>query len=493
LAFRRINFASAAGQENQFEKYELSYSYWIGSSCSVAYQFQVVLQLQHPIWASTQQPGLPNLPGNAWRASGYQQKAIRLGIKSALALNCKISEFTQFARKNYFYPDLPKNYQISQFEEPLAANGYLNLKNRKINIKRAHLEEDAGKLIHYREETCSFVDFNRCGVPLLEIVSEPELKSPEEAEEYLNLLKLILKYLEVSDCNMEEGSLRCDANLSISPEGEKELGTKTEVKNMNSFKSVRKALTYEQERQIKLLERGEKVKQETRLWEEKKGITLPMRGKEESPDYRYFPEPDLIPFSPQEKKLNEIKNEIGELPEARKQRFIQDYQLPDYDAGVLTSQKPLADYFEEVVIHFKEAKLVSNWILTELLGRLNSQHLTISQSPVTPIYLAELLQMIAENKVSGKMGKEILDKVFQTRKSPGLIVKEDGLTQISGSTELLKVVQETIKENPKTISDYKKGKERALGFLVGMVMKKTKGRANPANVNQLLQEEIKKQ
>ena len=387
---------------------------------------------------------------------------------------------------------MPKNYQISQFEEPLAINGYFNLKNRKINIKRAHLEEDAGKLIHREEEICSFVDFNRCGVPLLEIVSEPELKSPEEAEEYLNLLKLILKYLEVSDCNMEEGSLRCDANLSVNPEGEKELGTRTEVKNMNSFKSVRKALAYERERQIKLLEAGEKVNQETRLWEEKKGITLPMRGKEESPDYHYFPEPDLIPFTPQEKKLNKIKNEIGELPEARKQRFIQNYHLSDYDANLLTSQKPLADYFEEVVIHFKEAKLVSNWILTELLGRLNSQHLTISQSPVTPIYLAELLQMIAENKVSGKMGKEILDKVFKTKKSPGLIVQEEGLTQISGSFVLQKFVQEAIKENPKTISDYKKGKEKAIGFLVGVVMRKTKGRANPANVNQLLQEELKK-
>ncbi len=420
------------------------------------------------------------------------EKAVRLGIKSALALNCKISEFTQFARKNYFYPDLPKNYQISQFEEPLATNGYLNLKRGEVGIKRAHLEEDAGKLIHREEETCSFIDFNRCGIPLLEIVSEPELKSPEEAEEYLNLLKLILKYLEVSNCNMEEGSLRCDANLSVSPKGEKELGTRTEVKNINSFKNVRKALAYERERQIKLLESGEKVNQETMLWNEKKGITLSMRGKEESPDYRYFPEPDLIPFILEEKKLNEIKKGIDELPETRKQRFILNYHLTDYDAKLLTSQKPLADYFEEVTIHFKEAKLVSNWVLTELLGRLNSQHLTISQSPVTPIYLAELLQMIAENKVSGKMGKEILDKVFQSGKSPGSIVQEGGLTQISGSNELLRVVREVIKENPKTISDYKKGKEKAIGFLVGMVMQKTRGRANPANVNKLLQEELKK-
>ena len=420
------------------------------------------------------------------------EKAVRLGIKSALALNCKISEFTQFARKNYFYPDLPKNYQISQFEEPLATNGYLNLKSGKVGIKRAHLEEDAGKLIHREEETCSFVDFNRCGIPLLEIVSEPELKSPEEAEEYLNLLKLILKYLEVSNCNMEEGSLRCDANLSISPEAEKELGTRTEVKNINSFKNVRKALAYERKRQIKLLESGEKVNQETMLWNEKKGITLSMRGKEESPDYRYFPEPDLIPFILEENKVNEIKKELGELPEARKQRFIQNYHLTDYDVGVLTAQKPLADYFEEVIAYFKEAKLVSNWVLTELLGRLNSQHLTISQSPVTPIYLAELLQLIAENKVSGKMGKEILDKVFQSGKSPGSIVQEGGLTQISGSNELLQLVREVIKENPKTISDYKKGKEKAIGFLVGMVMRKTKGRANPAEVNKLLQEELKK-
>ncbi len=420
------------------------------------------------------------------------EKAVELAVKSALALNCKISKFSRFARKNYFYPDLPKNYQISQFEEPVATNGYIDLKGKKIRINRAHLEEDAGKLIHSEKEDYSFVDLNRCGIPLLEIVSEPEIENPEEAEEYLNLLKLILKYLEVSNCNMEEGSLRCDANLSVSPRGEKKLGTRTEVKNMNSFKNVRKALAYERERQIELLEKGEKVKQETRLWEEKKGITLAMRSKEESPDYRYFPEPDLIPFILEENRIKKIKKEIGELPEARKQRFMQNYHLSDYDAKLLTSQKPLADYFEKVVLRFEEAKLVSNWILTELLGRLNSQHLSISQSPVTPDYLAELLQLIAENRVSGKMGKEILGKVFQSGKSPGSIINEEKLTQISGSSELLKLVREAIKENPKTISDYKKGKERALGFLVGMVMRKTKGRANPTNVNKILQEEIKK-
>ena len=420
------------------------------------------------------------------------EKAVELAVKSALALNCKISKFSRFARKNYFYPDLPKNYQISQFEEPVATNGYIDLKGKKIRINRAHLEEDAGKLIHSEKEDYSFVDLNRCGIPLLEIVSEPEIENPEEAEEYLNLLKLILKYLEVSNCNMEEGSLRCDANLSVSPRGEKKLGTRTEVKNMNSFKNVRKALAYERERQIELLEKGEKVKQETRLWEEKKGITLAMRSKEESPDYRYFPEPDLTPFILEENRIKKIKKEIGELPEARKQRFMQNYHLSDYDAKLLTSQKPLADYFEKVVLRFEEAKLVSNWILTELLGRLNSQHLSISQSPVTPDYLAELLQLIAENRVSGKMGKEILGKVFQSGKSPGSIINEEKLTQISGSSELLKLVREAIKENPKTISDYKKGKERALGFLVGMVMRKTKGRANPTNVNKILQEEIKK-
>ncbi|HCG76381.1 MAG: Asp-tRNA(Asn)/Glu-tRNA(Gln) amidotransferase GatCAB subunit B [bacterium (Candidatus Ratteibacteria) CG_4_10_14_3_um_filter_41_18] len=420
------------------------------------------------------------------------EQAVRLAIKSAFALHCEILKFTRFARKNYFYPDLPKNYQISQFEEPLAINGYLNLGKKKIGIKRAHLEEDAGKLLHPEEEAYSLVDFNRCGIPLLEIVSQPELKSPQEAEDYLNVLKLILKYLEVSDCNMEEGSLRCDANLSVRPQGENNLGVKTEVKNMNSFKSVRKALSYERERQIKLLEKGGKVNQETMLWDEKKGITLPMRSKEESQDYRYFPEPDLIPLALNEEWLKKIEQEVAELPETRKKRFIENYFLSDYDAGVLTSQKPLADYFEETVSRGGKPKLVSNWILTELLGRLNSRHLTIGQSPFTPAHLVELLKLIEEGKISGKIGKDILAKVFDSGKSPTSIIKEEKLTQISGNALLLKVVVEVIKENPKTISDYKKGKERALGFLVGMVMKKTKGRANPANVNKLLQEEIKK-
>ncbi len=440
------------------------------------------------------------------------EKAVRLAVKSAFALNCKVSKFARFARKNYFYPDLPKNYQISQFEEPLATDGYINLHphlspgaslplreyiprikegGRKIRIKRAHLEEDAGKLLH-EGETYSLIDFNRCGIPLLEIVSQPEIENPQEAEDYLNLLKLILKYLEVSDCNMEEGSLRCDANLSVRPEGKKEMGIKTEVKNMNSFKSVRKALTYERDRQIELLEKGERVSQETRLWDEKSQITLSMRSKEESQDYRYFPEPDLIPLTPKEEWIRKIEKEVTELPEARKKRFIESYHLSDYDAAVLTSQKPLADYFEEVVKQFRKPKLVSNWILTELLGRLNSQHLTISQSPLTPTYLTELLQLIEDGKISGKIGKGILLKVFQTEKSPASIVKEEGLTQISSQTELLRLVQEAIRENPKTVSDYKKGKERALGFLVGMVMRKTKGRANPVNVNKLLQEELKK-
>ena len=420
------------------------------------------------------------------------EDAVKLAVKMVLALNCRIPEKTSFFQKNYWYPDLPKGYQLSQCIEPIGFDGYLNASKKTIRVKEAHLEEDVGKLIHNKDGNCTLIDFNRSGIPLLEIVTQPDIESSEEADDFLRRIKLIAQYLGVSNCNMEEGSLRCDGNLSVRAEEKKELGTKTEVKNMNSFKTLRKALSYEKNRQIELLKKGEEIIQETRQWDEEKGITVAMRVKTESHNVRYFVEPDLPALIIEKDWIRKIREEMDELPQAKKERFIEKYNISDYEANILTSQKPLADYFEESVKHFRKPKLITNWILTELLGRLNFQHLTIDQSPVTPIYLAELLQLIAGNKVSGKMGKEILDKVFQTGKSPTLIVKEGGLTQISGSSELLKFVREVIKENPKTISDYKKGKERAIGFLVGMVMRKTKGRANPSNVNKFLQEELKK-
>jgi aspartyl-tRNA(Asn)/glutamyl-tRNA(Gln) amidotransferase subunit B len=310
------------------------------------------------------------------------KKAVELAIKTAIVFNSNISSFCRFARKNYFYPDLPKNYQISQYEEPLATGGFLEVDGRKINFKRIHLEEDAGKLLHSEKGNFSYVDFNRSGIPLLEMVTEPDIRSPEEAEKFLEKLKKILEYLEISDCNMEEGSLRCDANISVRKKGENLLGVKTEVKNMNSFKSVRKALLYESKRQIEILKKGERIIQETRLWNEKQQITEPMRTKEEAHDYRYFPEPDRVPLEIDEKWISEIKSQIGELPDERKERFKNQYKLSDYDANVLTSQKGIADYFEECVKLYKNPKIVANWIMDQLLSLTKGKILKASEIPL---------------------------------------------------------------------------------------------------------------
>jgi len=418
------------------------------------------------------------------------KKVVEFAIKMALATNCEIANISQFARKHYFYPDLPKGYQISQYELPLAEHGWLiievNGEEKKIGITRIHIEEDAGKLIHHEHRPISYVDLNRAGVPLIEIVSEPDLRSPDEAVAYLKRLRQLVRYLEICDGNMEEGSLRCDANVSIRERGAKEFGVKTELKNMNSFKHVHKALEYEIRRQTALLMDGQKVIQETRLWNESKGITLPMRGKEEAHDYRYFPEPDLVPLKVSDDWIEDIKSGLPELPDAKKSRFIEQYKLPAYDAGVLTSSRELASYYERCVELFNKPKTVSNWIMVELLRELKHDERDITECPIPPENLAQLLKLIDDGTISGKIAKTVFEKSYKTGKAPKDIVEEEGLVQVNDEGELTKVVQEVISEHHKEVEKYKAGKTKILGFLVGQVMKKTKGKANPQKVNELL-------
>ncbi|MBI4368032.1 MAG: Asp-tRNA(Asn)/Glu-tRNA(Gln) amidotransferase subunit GatB [Candidatus Omnitrophica bacterium] len=427
------------------------------------------------------------------------EKVLELAIKVGLALNCRISERIKFDRKNYFYPDLPKAYQISQYDMPVASKGFLVveikgdggvLTEKRIGITRAHLEEDAGKLLHEGIKDGSWVDYNRAGVPLLEIVSEPDLRTPEEAFQYLVSLKAILQYLEVSDCNMEEGSLRCDANVSIRSIGETKLGTKVEIKNMNSFRAVQKALAYEVKRQTKAVESGEKIIQETRLWNESKSETFSMRSKEQAHDYRYFPEPDLVPFSVASEKIETIKKSLPELPKARWDRFKTRYGLSDYDAYVLTSDKILGDYFEACIQEKADPKLTSNWIQSELLALLNAGKIAIGDSPVKAKDLAGLIRLIGNNTVSGKIAKEILPMMFETRKSAETIVKEKGLVQVTDLKVLEEAADRVIRANAKSVSDLKAGKKQALGFLVGQVMKETKGKANPKLINEILTQKL---
>lgn len=424
------------------------------------------------------------------------REAIVFAIKTALALNCRIAPFSKFDRKNYYYPDLPKNYQISQYDLPLAQEGYLELEangeKRRIGITRVHLEEDAGKLIHITtgEEEFSLVDYNRTGVPLLEIVSKPDLRSPEEARAYLEKLKTILEYLEVSDCKMEEGSLRCDANISVRPQGEKRLGIKTEVKNVNSFRALQLALAFELERQITLLEAGEEIAQETRGWDEGKGITVSLRGKEEAQDYRYFPEPDLVPLEISPEWVREIQAQLPELPDARQERLQRDYGLPAYDAGVLTSSKALADFFEACLKEYPQPKVVSNWTMGEYLRLCNLEHFAPGKAPLTPAALGSLLRSVEEGKISGKMAKEVFAEMFTTGQQPEQIIAAKGLRQIDDEAELGAIVAGVIAAHPRPVADYRAGKEKALGFLVGEVMKITKGKASPPLVNKLLKEKL---
>jgi len=425
------------------------------------------------------------------------KKVVEYAIRAALALNCRIASYSKFDRKNYYYPDMPKNYQISQYDLPIAEHGYLNIEvngeTRRIGITRLHMEEDTGKLVHQGTITTtpfSLVDYNRAGVPLIEIVSEPDLRSPEEAYEYLNKLKSIIQYTGVSDCKMEEGSLRCDANVSVRPAGSKEFGTKTEIKNMNSFKALQKALTYEVERQIEVLEEGGRIVQETRTWDEGKGVTLSMRSKEYAHDYRYLPDPDLVPMVIDREWVEDIKRSLPELPDDRKERYVREFGLPAYDAMVLTNTKELADYFEACVAAYPNPKAVSNWVMGDLSRLLNANNTNITSCLIKPEQLAAMLRLLEKGTISGKIAKMVFEEMFATGKDAETIVKEKGLVQISDEGAISSIVDEVIAKNQKSVEDYRAGKDRALGFLVGQVMKVSKGKANPEMVNKLLKERL---
>ncbi|MFH1597379.1 MAG: Asp-tRNA(Asn)/Glu-tRNA(Gln) amidotransferase subunit GatB [Pseudomonadota bacterium] len=433
------------------------------------------------------------------------RKAVEFALKMALATDCRINPESVFARKNYFYPDLPKGYQISQYELPLAEHGVLPIRvngaARRIGITRIHLEEDAGKLIHSESRPVSFVDFNRTGVPLIEIVSEPDIRTPEEAVEYLKGLRNILLYLEICDGNMEEGSIRCDANISLRPVGEKALGTKTELKNMNSFRFVKAALEYEIRRQRALLAAGRELVQETRLWDPAANQTISMRGKEEAHDYRYFPDPDLVPVRVSREWIADLTKRLPELPAARLARFQTEYGLPEYDAEVLTADKALTDYFEATVKVFPNPKQVSNWIMVEIMRELKKGAKVIGPAAATipPIFvsasgtrispegLGRLLSLVKTGAISGKLAKEVFEEMLATGKDPGAIVQERGLVQITDAAALEPLAREILAAHPKEVADYRAGKTKLLGFFVGQLMKRTKGQANPQLANEIFQ------
>jgi aspartyl-tRNA(Asn)/glutamyl-tRNA(Gln) amidotransferase subunit B len=429
------------------------------------------------------------------------KKVLEFAIRTAVALNCKINQISRFHRKNYFYPDLPKAYQISQYDIPLGINGYMEIslpeskEKHRIRITRVHIEEDAGKLVHEGDiasSSYSLVDYNRCGIPLAEIVTEPDFRSPEEARIFLVKLRSIVQHLGVCDGNMEKGSMRCDANISLGDAKTGALGTKAEIKNMNSFKAVKKALQFEVDRQKKLLAEGEKIVQETRHWDETKNVTVSMRSKEEAHDYRYFPEPDLLPLKVDVKIIDEIRKNLPELPEARRERFIKNYRIPEYDAEILTSSKSLGDYYEKAASLYSNSKVLSNWIMGELIRYLNEEKIGIKESPISPEKLVEMLKLIDKGVISGKMAKDIFEKMFKTGKDASQIVKESGITQITDENELFEVIDKVIKENPKSIEDFNQGKEKALNYLVGQVMRYTKGRAKPGFVFNALKQRIKR-
>ena len=424
------------------------------------------------------------------------EEVLRKAIMAGLALNATVSEYSKFDRKNYFYPDLPKAYQISQFDRPICSGGYIEVTTgagtKRIGINRLHLEEDAGKSIHSDEpgNRLSYLDFNRSGMPLAEIVSEPDMRSAEEAYEYLQNLRTIMKYLDVSDCNMEEGSLRCDVNISLREKGASKLGEKVEVKNLNSFKAVKTAIEFEIRRQAGILEDGGSIVQETRLWDADRGMSFSMRSKEEAHDYRYFPDPDLPPIKPGAEYVTKIRESIPELPGPRRERFIAEYGLSAYDAGVLTSARPLADYFESVVKHGAAPKKASNWIQSELLARVDNPE-NVGSFTVKPEMLTALLALIDDDTISGKIAKTVFDEMVQTGADPSDIVREKGLVQLTDMGAIESIIDRVIAENPESVADYKSGKERALKFLMGQAMKESKGKANPRIVNDLLLKKLR--
>ncbi len=442
-------------------------------------------------------PGCLGLPGTL---PVLNREAVNLAIKAGLALNCKIAEFTKFDRKNYFYPDLSKNYQTSQFDRPICENGWLEInvagEKKRIGITRAHMEEDAGKLVHSGEtittSNSSGVDYNRAGMPLLEIVSEPDMRTVDEVVAYLEGLIQVMEYAGISDCKLEQGSVRFDINVSLRKRGSKEFGTRTETKNLNSFSSVRRCLEYEIERQAELLESGEEVIQETRTWDEGKGVTLSLRSKEDAPDYRYFPEPNLPPILIDKEWVEKIKATMPELPMAKRER-LESLGLSEYDAVVLTATKAMGDYFDQALEKFDDAKTLANWMMGDLSALLKTNLCSFADSPVAPQQLATLLTLIQKGNISGKIAKTVLEEIYNTGKNPEIIIKEKGLAQISDECQLEKIVLEVISSNPKSVSDYQAGKKNAIGFLVGQVMKATKGQANPGLVNKLLKERLSKE
>ncbi|MBI5232960.1 MAG: Asp-tRNA(Asn)/Glu-tRNA(Gln) amidotransferase subunit GatB [Deltaproteobacteria bacterium] len=425
------------------------------------------------------------------------KKAVEFAVKTALATNCEVNEKSVFARKNYFYPDLPKGYQISQYEEPLSAHGHIEIETpagkKMVRITRIHMEEDAGKLVHNEgpsDAGASLVDLNWAGVPLIEIVSEPDISTPEEAAAYLKAIRDILVYLEVCDGNMEEGSFRCDANVSIRPVDCETLGTKAELKNINSFTVVKDAIAYEIERQIGVVEQGGRIVQETRLFDSSKGITISMRSKEEAHDYRYFPEPDLLPLIIDNVFMEDVRRTLPELPAEKRARFIRDYSLPPYDAGVLTQSRELADYFESCAKLTGDPKTTSNWVMGELLRHMKEDARPVKDCPVSPENMASLIAMIKKGEISLKMAKDVFEEIYKTSSSPAEVVKKMGVAQISDESLLIEAIDKALDANPADVERYKKGEEKLLGFFIGQVMKTTKGQANPQTLQRLLKERL---
>jgi aspartyl-tRNA(Asn)/glutamyl-tRNA(Gln) amidotransferase subunit B len=418
------------------------------------------------------------------------KRAFEYAMKMALATQCRINGECSFARKNYFYPDLPKGYQISQYSSPLAEHGWVDIEldsgKKRIGITRIHMEEDAGKLMHDEHSRVSFVDLNRTGVPLIEIVSEPDMRSPEEAAAYLRRLHEILVYLEICDGNMEEGSFRCDANVSIRPAGAVAFGIRAELKNMNSFRNVQRALDYEIKRQGYLMDSGGQVVQETRLWDDAQGVTHSMRGKEDAHDYRYFPDPDLVPLIVSDAWIADIEKGLPELPLEKRERFIREYQLSPYDAGVLTSDHALADYFEETAKLSGKPKIAANWVMGDLLRFLNEDKKDIKSSPISPAALAETIKLIEAGTISGKMAKDIVEEMYKSGKSSEVIIREKGMVQITDEETLTRIIADIIATNPNQLAQYKSGKDKLFGFFVGQTMKATQGKANPQIINDLL-------
>jgi len=422
------------------------------------------------------------------------EQAFAWGIKVALALDCEIAKVMKFDRKQYFYPDLPKNFQISQYDQPLSHHGHLDItvgeQTKRIGITRVHMEEDAGKLLHDTAGAYSFVDFNRTGVPLLEIVSEPDMRSSDDAYQYLTELKAVLQYLDVSTCNMEEGSLRCDTNISLRPAGQAEFGAKVEVKNLNSFRAVKLALEYEANRQATVLKRGERVSQETRLWNAKKEITDSMRSKEEAADYRYFPEPDLVPFVIEPAVIERVRAALPELPAQRRERFQARYELSAYDAQVIAQERVLADLFERTLQTYPKPKPVANWIMGDLSAYLNSRSLTLADVKLRPEWLGHLLQLIEDGTLSGKMAKDVFSQALEAGVDPVQLVHEGGLRQIVDADALERIAEDVVQAFPKSVEDYSKGKTNALMYLVGQAMKRSQGKANPEQITEMLKRKL---